>query len=182
MARSADLNRKSSSGISYARAAKKFGTTPEVVKAYAQQVREFNRQQRQAAKAWGYKGDYYKAPSLSQLARDTAAQNRFGGAGELFRYMGRDVNSRLADNVQSTWSEKAEQYVSNIKAALTNSPEAAFKDSQVAKALIKIDRMTPTQIMKATSGEFFTFWYNGTDDNTQEQSGILGRILSYRGR
>lgn len=182
MARATDLNRKSSSGISYARAARKFGTTPEVVKAYAQQVKEFNRQQRQAAKAWGYQGDYYKAPSLSQLARDAAAQNRFGGAGELFKYMGRDVKSRLADNVQSAWSEKAEQYVSNIKAALTNSPEAAFKDSQVAKALIKIDRMTPKQVMKATGGEFFTFWYNGTDDNTQEQSGILRSILSYRGR
>lgn len=182
MARAADLNHKSSSGISYARAAKKFGVTTDVVREYAQQVKEFNRQQRQAAKAWGYKGDYYKAPSLSQLARDTAAQNRFGGGDELFRYMSRDVNSRLADSVQSTWSEKAEQYVSNIKAALTNSPEAAFKDSQVAKALIKIDTMTPKQIMKATGGEFFTFWYNGTEDNTHEQSNAVGRILSYRGR
>ena len=184
MARSADLNRKSSSGSSYARAAKKFGTTPEVVKAYAQQVREFNRQQRQAAKAWGYKGDYYKAPSLSQLARDQSAANRFGNAPNLFKFASESVSSKLADNVQETWKQKAEQYVANIKQALTNTPESAFPESKISQALLKMEGMTDLQVMRATGGEFLQYWYHGDPDDSRiiEHNDLVDLILGYRGR
>lgn len=184
MARATDLNRKSSSGISYARAAKKFGTTPEVVREYAQQVREFNRQQRQAAKAWGYKGDYYKAPSLSQLAQDEAAQKRYGGGGELFKFAQRNLNFKLADDVQETWKEKASQYVANIKQALTNTPESAFPESKVSKALLKMENMSDLAVMWATGGEFLQYWYHGDVDASpiKEHNDLVDMILAYRGR
>lgn len=180
--RAADLSKHSSSGISYARAAKKFGTTPEVVREYARQVKEYNRQQRAAAKAWGYKEEYRTAPSLADLARDKAAHTRFGGAPELFTYMARDVKARLADGVADTWASKASDYVSNLKLALTNSPESAFSESRVSQALKKLDTMTDRQVMKATGGEFFSYWYGDEENQTEERSDILTRILAARPR
>lgn len=178
MARSSDLNRRHKSGISYARAAKMFGVDTETVREYARQVKEFNRQTRAAAKAYGYKGDYWKAASLSELARDAAAASRFGGRMNLFKYAEETVGAKLADNVAAQWANKAEQYVSNIKKALSESPEAAFPESDVAKALRKMDRLTTRQIMRKTGGEFLSFWYNSDESgNDYSQSQLVKMLL-----
>lgn len=182
MVRSADLNRHHKSGISYARAAKKFGVDIETVKAYAQEVKEFNRQTRAAAKAYGYKGEYWKAASLSDLARDAAAGKRFGGAEQLFKYARENVQAKLADSVSDQWAVKAEQYVANVKKALTDSPEAGFSESDVSKALRKLDKMTTREAMRATGGIFLQYWYHGDEevDPILSHNQLVDMILGYR--
>ena len=109
MATAKDLNRKHKSGISYARAAKKYGVDISEAKAYAQMAKEYNRQARQWAKEYGYKGDLWKAPSLGDIARDRGAASRFGGVKNLFQYMQEDIAARLADKPKLALQEKAEQ-------------------------------------------------------------------------
>lgn len=180
MARAADLNRKSSSGISYARAARKFGTTPEVVREYARQVKEFNRQTRQAAKFYGYKGEYWTPASLTELANESKMAKQYGGAPELFKFARENIQAKLADNVMEQWAIKAEQYVANIKKALTDSPESAFPDSDVSKALRKIDRLGIRKTMRATGGMFLQYWYPGRDEEpVYTHSELVDRILDY---
>ena len=178
--RSTDLNRKHKSGISYARAAKKFGVDVETVREYARQVNEYNRQARQAAKYYGYKGEYWTAASLSELARDAGAGKRFGGAEQLFKYARENIQAKLADSVAGQWAVKAEQYVANIKKALTDSPESAFPESDVSKALLKIDRLGIRKTMRATGGMFLQYWYPGRDEEPEFSHGeLVERILKY---
>lgn len=155
MATAKDLTRKKKSGLSYARAAKKFGVSEDVVREYARQAKEFNKQQRAAARAYGYKGDLWKAPSLGDIAKETKAAQRYGGYGQLFKFAGENVRVKLADNVQAAWAEKAEQYAANVKQALSNLPEAAFPESNVAQAIKAIDNLSPMGVMRVTGGQFF---------------------------
>lgn len=155
MARPSDLNRKHKSGISYARAAKMFGVDVETVRQYAQQVKQFNKESRAAAKAYGYKGDYRTAWSLSEIARQKEAAERFGGFKQAFQYQMQDVRARMADSVSSRWAQAAEQYAANVKSALTGLPESAFPESNVSKALRALDKLSARQIMRATGGMFF---------------------------
>lgn len=155
MATAKDLTRKKKSGLSYARAAKKFGVSEDVVREYARQAKEFNKQQRAAARAYGYKGDLWKAPSLGDIAKEAKAAERYGGYGQLFKFAGENVRVKLADNVQAVWAEKAEQYAANVKQALSNLPEAAFPESNVAQAIEAIDNLSPMEVMRITGGQFF---------------------------
>lgn len=182
MARSSDLNRKHKSGISYARAAKKFGVDVETVREYARQVKEFNRQTRAAAKAYGYKGEYWTAASLSELARNAAAGSRFGSAERLFKYANENVKAKLADSVEDQWAVTSSQYVANVKKALTDSPEAAFPESDVSKALKKLDGMTTREAMRATGGIFLQYWYHGDTeaDPILSHNELVDMILGYR--
>lgn len=184
MATAKDLNRKHTSGISYARAAKKFGVDIETVREYARQVKEFNRQTKAAAKAYGYKGEYWTAASLSQLARNASASRRFGGAEQLFKYASENVQAKLADSVAGQWAVKAEQYVANVKKALTDSPEAGFSESDVSKAIRKLDSMTTREAMQATGGIFLQYWYHSDEeeDPILSHNQLVDMILGYRRR
>ena len=170
MAAAKDLNRKHKSGISYARAAKKFGVSEDVVRAYAQQAKEFNKQQRAAARAYGYKGDLWKAPSLGDIAKEAKAAERYGGYGQLFKFASENVRVKLADNVQAAWAEKAEQYAANVKQALSNLPEAAFPESNIAKAILAIDNLSPLEVMRITGGQFFDDFGSPTKGTTSKSA------------
>ena len=147
MATPKDLNRVHKSGISYARAAKKYGVDVSEAKAYAQMAKEYNRQARQWAKEYGYKGDLWKAPSLGDIARDRGAASRFGGVQNLFR----------VEEIQ----EKAEQYAANLIQALRNNPESAFPESDVSKAIKKLERRSAKWIMRKSGGESLDVYYSG---------------------
>lgn len=181
MARATDLNRKSSSGISYARAAKKFGVDVETVQEYARQVKEFKRQTRQAAKFYGYKGEYWTPASLTELAKESKMAKQYGGAPELFKFARENIQAKLADNVMEQWSIKAEQYVANIKKALSGSPEAAFPESDVSKAIRKIDTLGARRTMRATGGIFLQYWYHGDldEDPILSHNDLVEMILGY---
>ena len=161
MATAKDLNRKHTSGISYARAARKYGVDVSEAKAYAQMAKEYNRQARQWAKEYGYKGDLWKAPSLGDIARDRGAASRFGGVQNLFQYMQEDIAARLADKPKLALKEKAEQYVANLIQALRNNPESAFPESDVSKAIKKLEKRSAKWIMRKSGGESLDVYYSG---------------------
>ena len=154
MATAKDLNRHHKSGISYARAARKYGVDVSEAKAYAQMAKEYNRQARQWAKEYGYKGDLWKAPSLGDIARDRGVAGRFGGVQNLFRYMQEDM-PKLA------LQEKAKQYAANLIQALRNNPESAFPESDVSKAIKKLERRSAKWIMRKSGGESLDVYYSG---------------------
>lgn len=159
MARAADIGRKRS-GMSYAQAAKRFGVDIEEAKAYAQMVKEYNRQQSQLKREYGYKGPVYKLPSLKALYEDQKAQARFGNATSLFNYMKDEAVIKLQDTPRLAFEEKVNQYAANMIQALTNNTNAAFEESDVAKAIKQLKRMTPKEIMRFTGGQFFKAYYS----------------------
>ena len=142
MATAKDLNRHHKSGISYTRAARKYGVDVSEAKAYAQMAKEYNRQARQWAKEYGYKGDLWKAPSLGDIARDR-------------------VTARLADKPKLALQEKAKQYAANLIQALRNNPESAFPESDVSKAIKKLERRSAKWIMRKSGGESLDVYYSG---------------------
>lgn len=157
MARASDLGRKRS-GLSYARAARKFGVTIEDVRAYAQMAKDFNRQQKAVAKEYGYKGELRQFASLKGLAEDAEAIRRFGARG-FFEYVRDEVMASLQDVPRLEFENKAEQYHANMIQALTNNAASAFEESEVALAIDALKNMTPKEVMRMTGGKFFDFYY-----------------------
>lgn len=158
MPRAADIGRKRS-GMSYAQAAKRFGVDVEETKAYAQMVKAFNREQSRLKKEYGYKGPVYKLPTLKALYDDEKAQARFGNPTALFNYMKDEAIIKLQDTPRLAFEEKVNQYAANMIQALTNNTNAAFEESDIAKAIEQLKRMTPKQIMRFTGGRFFEVYY-----------------------
>lgn len=178
MARSADLNiHRSSSGLSYARAAKKFGVDEAQAKAYATMAKEYNRQARSWAKEYGYKGDLWKAPSLMDIARDKGAATRYGGVKNLFSYMQEDIKARLEDKPALDLTAKAEQYAANLIQALRNNPESAFLESDVSKAIEKLESHNAKWIMQHSGGDTLSTYYK--DNNVETRRGVVQDILGW---
>jgi len=161
MATPKDLNRKHTSGISYARAAKKYGVDISEAKAYAQMAKAYNKQAREWARDYGYKGDLWKAPSLGDIARESGAARRFGGVQNLFGYMQEEIAARLADKPKLVLKEKAKQYAANLLQALRNNPESAFPESDVSKAIKKLEKRSARWIMRKSGGEVLDVYYSG---------------------
>ena len=98
---------------------------------------------------------------MSQLARDASAIRRFGGSEQLFKYARENVQAKLSDSVAGQWAVKSEQYVANVKKALTDSPEAGFSESDVSKAIKKLERRSAKWIMRKSGGESLDVYYSG---------------------
>ncbi len=176
MATAKELNRHSSSGISYARAAKKYGVDVSEAKAYAQMAKAYNKQAREWAKEYGYKGSLWKAPSLGDISRDASAAKRWGGMGNLFRYMQEDIAARLADKPKLTLSEKAEQFAANLIQALRNNAESAFPESDVSKAIRKLEKRSAKWIMQKSGGESLEVYYSG---DIAAKASVVSEILEW---
>lgn len=176
MATAKELNRRHASGLSYVRAAKKYGVDVSEAKAYAQMAKEYNRQAREWAKEYGYKGDLWKAPSLADIARDRGAAARFGGVQNLFRYMQEDIMARIADRPKLKLQKKAEQFAANLIQALRNNPESAFPESDVSKAIMKLEKMSAKRIMRKSGGESLDVYYSG---EIGARESVIGNILEW---
>lgn len=177
MPRAADIGRKRS-GMTYAQAARRFGVDIEEAKAYAQMVKEYNRQQSQLKKEYGYKGPVYKLPSLKALYEDQQAQARFGDARALFDYMKDEAIVKLQDTPRLAFEEKVNQYAANIIQALTNNTNSAFEESDVSKAIAQLQTMTPKQIMRFTGGRFLDSYYGRTQGLDPEAPDAEDMILA----
>lgn len=178
MATAKDLNRHSSSGISYARAARYFKVDVAEVKAYAEMAKAYNKEARAWAREYGYKEGMWKAPALAELVRDKSAAVRFGGVSEQFRYMKEEVNIKLQDRPKLTLEAKAEQYAANLIQALRNNPESAFPESDVSKAIQKLEHMSAKEIMQKSGGSTLEVWY-GPNATVETRHGVVMDILEW---
>ncbi len=59
------------------------------------------------------------------------------------------------------FAEKAEQYAANLIQALRNNPESAFPESDVSKAIKKLEKRSAKWIMRKSGGESLDVYYSG---------------------
>lgn len=140
---------KKASGISYARAAKKFGVDIETVKNYAQMVKEYRRE----ALRWGrehHVANVWVGHGLAAIAKSK-------DAAAFFRFQQREIESRMQEGIRERLNEKLSQYLANIISAVSKMPGAYDDESPESIFLegVKNGDITEKMILDAVGGDFF---------------------------
>lgn len=159
------MAKKHQSGISYARAAKKFGVDIDTVRQYAQNVKEY----RKVALKWAREHQV----SDIKLGKGLAALAKADDARAAFLYYKQDIERRLAEPVRETLDLKLTQYIANIKAAVSEMPASKNKGTIANRFLrgLNSGQITPTDITAVTGGSMLQRIYK------KSRSGVT--TLSY---